>query len=233
MFSMSMWMLIISVPLQTFVGDLHGLNTLKYQPVKVAAMEGNWENTPGKGTPLILFGLPNMEKETTEYAIEIPDLASIILNHDKNKPIPALKDYPVDERPNVGVVFWSFRIMVGLGLLMLIQSLLRKKGQLYTSRTFLKFSLVMGPTGLIALLAGWFTTEVGRQPWVVQGLLRTSDAVTSHSQLFMSISLVSFIVVYCFVFGFGYYYMMQKIKQGPSKTAEPVIAHQLSLSGRI
>lgn len=237
MFSMSMWMLVLSVPLQIVIGDLHGLNTLKYQPVKVAAMEGNWENTPGEGTPLILFGVPNMEKETTDYAIKIPNLASMILNHDKDKPIPALKDYPADERPNVGVVFWSFRIMIGIGLLMLLQSLvsiwLRKKNKLYSSRYFLKFSLFMGPTGLIALLAGWFTTEVGRQPWVVQGLLRTSDAVTSHSQLFMSVSLLSFVVVYFAVFGFGYYYMLQKIKQGPVRTNETPERHQLSISGRL
>ncbi|MGB1297805.1 MAG: cytochrome ubiquinol oxidase subunit I [Psychrobium sp.] len=237
MFSMSMWMLVISVPLQIFIGDLHGLNTLKHQPVKVAAMEGNWENTPGQGTPFILFGLPNMEKETTEYSLAIPNLASIILNHDKDKPIPALKDYPADERPNVAVVFWSFRIMVGLGMLMLLQALLsiwlRKTNKLYTNKTFLRFSLWMGPTGLIAILAGWFTTEVGRQPWVVQGLLRTSDAVTDHSPLFMSISLISFIIVYCCVFGFGYYYMMQKIKEGVSPKNEPAARNQLSISGRV
>ena len=208
---------------------------MKYQPVKLAAMEGNWENTPGEGTPLILFGIPNMEKETTEYAIKIPNLASIILNHDKDK--PALKNYPPEERPNVGVVFWSFRIMVGIGLLMLIQGVvsvwLRKKNTLYTSTAFLKFSLFMGPTGLIALLAGWFTTEVGRQPWIVQGLMKTSDAVASHSQLFISISLVTFIIVYFAVFGFGYYYMMQKIKEGLPTETEHSTRNQLSISGRI
>lgn len=237
MFSMSMWMLLFSVPLQTFIGDLHGINTMKYQPVKVAAIEGNWENTSGQGTPLILFGLPNMEKETTEYSIAIPNLASIILNHDKNKPIPALKDYPPEDRPNVSVVFWSFRVMVGIGILMLIQSVisvwLRKKNKLYTSKKFLTFSLLMGPTGLIALLAGWFTTEVGRQPWIVQGLMKTSDAVTDHSPLFMSVSLLTFIVVYCAVFGFGYYYMMQKIKEGVMPATEQSAHKQLSISGRI
>lgn len=237
MFSMWMWMLLFSVPLQTFVGDLHGINTMKYQPVKVAAIEGNWENIPGQGTPLILFGLPNMEKETTEYSIAIPNLASIILNHDKNKPIPALKDYPPEDRPNVSVVFWSFRVMVGIGILMLIQSVisvwLRKKNKLYTSKKFLTFSLLMGPTGLIALLAGWFTTEVGRQPWIVQGLMKTSDAVTDHSPLFMSVSLLTFIVVYCAVFGFGYYYMMQKIKEGVIPTIEQNAHKKLSISGRI
>lgn len=219
MFSMSLWMLLIVAPLQALIGDLHGLNTLEYQPEKIAAIEGHWDNSNGEPTPLILFGLPNMETEQTDYAIEIPVLGSLILKHSLTDPIPALKEFPKDERPNSTVVFWSFRIMVGLGLLMILQGvlglILRRNEQVYRSPYFLRFSLIMGPAGLIAILAGWFTTEIGRQPWVVYGLMKTKDAVSAHGDLTMSVSLITFFVVYSLVFGFGYFYMIHQIKKGP------------------
>lgn len=236
MFSMSLWMLLVVAPIQALVGDMHGLNTLEYQPAKIAAIEGHWSNKNGEPTPLILFGMPNMDTETTDYAVEIPVLGSLILRHSLTAPIPALKDFPKDERPNSSIIFWSFRVMVGLGLLMIFQGLyslwLRRKNTLYTKNWYLKFSLLMGPAGLIAILAGWFTTEIGRQPWVVYGLKRTRDAVSAHGDLQMSISLISFFVVYSMVFGFGYYYMIRKIKQGPQ-----IIDHEEhdmnTVSGRI
>nr|WP_308428637.1 cytochrome ubiquinol oxidase subunit I [Providencia thailandensis] len=218
MFSMSLWLILILAPLQALIGDAHGLNTLKHQPVKVAAMEGHWENKPGEATPLILFGLPNMEKEKTEYALEIPYLASIILTHSLDKQVPALKDYPPEDRPNVFMVFWSFRVMVGLGLLMIAAGVwglwLRYRKNLYESKVFLRFMFVMAPSGLIAILAGWFTTEIGRQPWVVYGLQRTADAVSAHGEMHMSISLLAFFAVYGSVFGIGYMYMMKLIRKG-------------------
>ncbi|WP_120510514.1 cytochrome ubiquinol oxidase subunit I [Photobacterium salinisoli] len=237
MFSMSMWMLVLVAPIQAFIGDLHGLNTLKYQPAKIAAIEGHWDNSTGEPTPLILFGWPNMEAERTDYAIEIPAMASLILKHSLTEPIPALKDFPADERPYSPLIFWSFRIMVALGLLMIGQGLvsvwLRKKNRLYQHKGFLTFSLWMGPAGLIAILAGWITTEVGRQPWVVHGLLRTDAAVSSHGDLHMSISLMTFFVVYSLVFGFGYYYMVHQIQKGP-QPGEEEVAHDLpTVSGRI
>ncbi|OCQ51107.1 Cytochrome bd-I ubiquinol oxidase subunit 1 [Photorhabdus australis subsp. thailandensis] len=221
MLSMSMWMILIIAPLQALIGDAHGLNTLKYQPVKVAAMEGHWENLPGEATPLILFGIPDMDREETRYAVEIPYLASLILTHSIDKQVPALKEFPPEDRPNALMVFWSFRVMVGLGVLMIIAGCwglwLRYKKQLYQSKAFLRFMFLMAPSGLIAILAGWFTTEIGRQPWVVYGLLRTKDAVSAHGEMHMSISLLLFIVVYSSVFGVGYAYMMKLIRKGPKK----------------
>jgi len=236
MFSMSLGMLVVAAPIQAFVGDAHGLNTLEHQPAKIAAIEGHWSNANGEPTPLILFGLPNMDKERTDYKVEVPVLGSLILRHSLTKPIPALKDFPKEDRPYSPVVFWSFRIMAGLGMLMILQGVyslwLRRKNALYTTNWFLKFSLLMTPAGLIALLAGWFTTEIGRQPWVVYGLKRTRDAVSAHGDLQMSLSLLCFFVVYSSVFGFGYYYMIRQIKQGPE--ADDHEEHQMStISGRI
>ncbi|OCA55839.1 cytochrome ubiquinol oxidase subunit I [Photorhabdus namnaonensis] len=224
MLSMSMWMILIIAPLQALIGDAHGLNTLKHQPAKVAAMEGHWENLPGEATPLILFGIPDMEREETRYAVEIPYLASLILTHSIDKQVPALKEFPPEDRPNALMVFWSFRVMVGLGMLMIIAGFwglwLRYKRRLYQSKAFLRFIFLMAPSGLIAILAGWFTTEIGRQPWVVYGLLRTKDAVSAHGEIHMSISLLLFIAVYSSVFGVGYAYMMKLIRKGPKKELE-------------
>ncbi|WP_336432485.1 cytochrome ubiquinol oxidase subunit I [Providencia rettgeri] len=223
MFSMSLWLILLLAPVQALIGDAHGLNTLKHQPVKVAAMEGHWENKPGEATPLILFGIPNQEKEKTEFAIEIPYLASLILTHSIDKQVPALKEYAPEDRPNVFMVFWSFRVMVGLGLLMIAAGVwglwLRYRKNLYESKTFLRFMFLMAPSGLIAILAGWFTTEIGRQPWVVYGLQRTSDAVSAHGEMHMSISLIAFFVVYGGVFGIGYMYMMKLIRKGIAEDA--------------
>jgi len=220
MLSMAMWMALIVSPIQAFLGDAHGLNTLKYQPAKIAAIEGHWENTDDKPSPLVLVGWPDMEQEKTHFALELPALGSIILTHSLDKQIPALKTFPKEDRPNSTIIFWSFRIMVGLGLLMILSGIwslwLRKKGKLYQSRLFLRFVFLMGPSGLIAILAGWFTTEIGRQPWVVYGLLRTRDAVSAHGELHMSVTLLAFIVVYFSVFGVGYAYMMKLIRKGPT-----------------
>ncbi|MGL4674806.1 MAG: cytochrome ubiquinol oxidase subunit I, partial [Wohlfahrtiimonas sp.] len=156
------------------------------------------------------------------FAIEIPVLGSLILQHSLTKQVPALKEVAKEDRPNVPVVFWSFRIMVGLGCLMLLTAVIsvyqRKKQTFYTNKNWLRLAIVMGPTGLIAILAGWFVTEVGRQPWVVYGLLRTKDAVSPHSTLHMSISLISFIIVYALVFITGYLYMVKLMKKGVSTT---------------
>ncbi|MBW1214993.1 cytochrome ubiquinol oxidase subunit I [Pantoea allii] len=219
MFSMALWMALIVAPVQAMIGDAHGLNTLEHQPAKIAAIEGHWENPPGEATPLILFGVPDMEEERTKYALEIPYLGSLILTHSLDKQVPALKSFPKEDRPNSTIIFWSFRVMVALGLLMItlgvVSLWLRFKGRLYESRPFLWFALLMGPSGLIAILAGWFTTEIGRQPWVVYGVQRTIDAVSPHGEMHMSISLLAFILVYSSVFGVGYHYMMRLIKQGP------------------
>ncbi len=151
----------------------------------------------------------------------MPYLGSLILTHSLDKQVPALKSFPKEDRPNSTVIFWSFRVMVALGLLMItlgvVSLWLRCQGRLYESRPFLWFALLMGPSGLIAILAGWFTTEIGRQPWVVYGVLRTIDAVSAHGDMHMSISLLVFILVYSCVFGVGYTYLANLIKKGPQE----------------
>ncbi|MDB5794540.1 MAG: bacterial Cytochrome Ubiquinol Oxidase family protein [Noviherbaspirillum sp.] len=219
MFSMSLWMIVVVAPLQAVIGDFHGLNTLEHQPAKIAAIEGHWENKGEDGTPLIVFGWPDMEREETRFAVEIPHLGSLILTHTWDGKIPALKEFPPEDRPNATVVFWSFRVMVGLGMLMIMLGLwglwLRWKGRLWKSRPFLRCALWMGPSGVVAILAGWFTTEIGRQPWTVYGLLRTSDAVSTHGALQLGITLSIFVVVYIAVFGAGIVYLMRLIRVGP------------------
>ncbi|MGO0227910.1 cytochrome ubiquinol oxidase subunit I [Proteus mirabilis] len=218
MLSMSIWIILILAPIQALIGDMHGLNTLKHQPAKIAAIEGHWQNNPGEATPLILFGIPDMDEEKTKYALQIPYLGSLILTHSLDKQVPALKEFPKDDRPNSLIVFWSFRIIVGLGMLMILVGVwgtwLRYKKKLYQSNLFLRFTFLMAPSGLIAILAGWFTTEVGRQPWVVYGIQRTRDAVSAHGEMHMSISLLIFLIVYGSVFGIGYAYMLKLIRKG-------------------
>ena len=219
MLSMAMWMIVIVTPIQAVIGDFHGINTLKHQPAKIAAMEGHWENRGEEGLPLILFGLPDMQAETTRYAVEVPHLGSLILTHSWNGQIKGLKEFAPQDRPNSAIVFWSFRIMVGLGVAMIALGLWglwnRRGGAIFTSRPFLHAALWMGPSGLVALLAGWITTEVGRQPWVVYGLMRTSQAVSPHGAGPLALTLGLFIIVYFFVFGVGIAYVFRLVKKGP------------------
>jgi len=222
MLSMAMWMILATAPVQILAGDLHGLNTLAYQPAKIAALEGHWENKPGESVPLTLFGWPDMQAETTRYALQVPYLGSLILTHQLYGQVPGLKDFAPQDRPNATVVFWTFRLMVGLGLLMLLAGVwslwLRWRGRLYEQRIFLRFALWMGPSGLIAILAGWMTTEIGRQPWIVYGLQRTKDAVSNHSALALSTTLAVFVVMYFAVFGTGIGYMLKLVAKGPQES---------------
>jgi cytochrome d ubiquinol oxidase subunit I len=224
MLSMAMWMVLIVTPIQIAIGDQHGLMDLKYQPAKIAAVEGHWENQPGESVPLILFGLPDMNAETTRYALQIPHLGSLVLTHSWNSQIRGLKDFAPQDRPNSTIVFWTFRIMVGLGFLMLLLGLwgawARWHNQLYQSKIFLRFAVLMGPAGLIAIVAGWLTTEIGRQPWVVYGVMRTKDAVSNHSALELSITLIVFMVMYVAVFGTGIRYMLMLVAKGPQPYGE-------------
>ncbi|MBC8719671.1 cytochrome ubiquinol oxidase subunit I [Ochrobactrum sp. Marseille-Q0166] len=224
MFSMAMWMILAVTPVQIFVGDLHGLNTLEHQPAKVAAMEGHWRNVPGAGVPLILFGWPDMESEETLYKIEIPRLGGLILTHSLDGQYPGLSEFAPEDRPNSTVVFWSFRVMVGLGMLMLLLGVwsvwLRLRSALYAQKWFLRFAIWMGPSGLIAILAGWYTTEIGRQPWLVYGVMRTADGVSNHSALALSTTLIIFMVMYFAVFGTGVSYMLKLVAKGPAKSED-------------
>jgi cytochrome d ubiquinol oxidase subunit I len=219
MLSMAMWMMTIVAPIQAMVGDAHGLNTLKHQPAKIAALEGHWQNEGNEALPLLLFGIPDMQEETTHFAVSVPHLGSVILTHSWSGQIRGLKSFPRDERPNSLIVFWSFRVMVGLGLLMIGLGLwslwLRWKHRLYEARGFLRLAEWMGPAGLVAVLAGWITTEVGRQPWVVYGVLRTADAVSRIEAAPVALSLALFVAAYLFVFGVGIAYVLRLVRKGP------------------
>jgi len=228
-FSMAMWMAVIVAPIQAVVGDAHGLNTLHYQPAKIAAIEGHWENIPGQPSPLVLVGWPDMKAEKTLGAIEIPVLGSVILTHSLTRQIPALKSFPPEDRPDSTVVFWSFRAMVGMGLLMIAMGVwglvLRLRGRLYSSPAFLAFAQWMGAAGLIALLSGWITTEVGRQPWVVYGVMRTADATSPTPPAQIGISLALFVVVYFALFGTGIVYMLRLVRKGPQPHEGERVTH--------
>ena len=227
MFGMAMIMAIFVAPMQLLFGDLHGLNTFEYQPAKVAAMEGIWDTK--RGAPLLLFGWPDQEAETTRYAVEIPKLSSLILTHDLNGEVKGLKEWPKNERPPAALVFWTFRIMVGLGMLMiatgLIAIVLHFKKRLFDTRWFQYWCMALTPAGFIAVLAGWFVTEVGRQPWIVQGILRTDAAISPVLGSSVAVSLTAFIIVYGFVFGAGTYYILKLIAKGPETQEEAYGAH--------
>jgi len=226
MFSMAMWMAAIVAPLQIFLGDLHGINTLEHQPAKVMAMEGHYESHPD-GAPLYLFGIPNDETQTLDYAIGIPKLSSLILKHDLNAPLAGLDTIPDEDQPPVAIVFWAFRIMVALGFGMLgigMWSLwARWRGRLYHAPWLHRAALAMAPSGLIAVLAGWITTEVGRQPFTVYGLLRTADSAAPLAAPAVGASLVAFIIIYFTVFGAGTFYILRLMGHVPS-SSEPRLA---------
>lgn len=217
MLGMAVIMASIATPIQIFLGDQHGLNTLQYQPAKIAAMEGIWETE--KGASLLLFGWPDQKEEVTKYKIEIPKLASLILTHSVDGEIKGLKAWPASDRPPVFTVFWFFRIMVGLGILMFLIGLTSVvqffRGKLFQTRWLHVWWMAMMPAGFIALLSGWFVTEIGRQPYVAYGLLRTIDAV-SPAILGPQVawSLLSFIVIYTIIFGTASYYILRLIGKG-------------------
>jgi cytochrome bd ubiquinol oxidase subunit I len=224
MFSMALWMAVIVAPIQVAIGDAHGLNTLEYQPAKVLALEGDYDSHP-HGAPLYLFGMPNDRTQHLDYAVGIPKLGSLILKHDPNAPLAGLDTIPDDRQPPAAIVFWSFRIMVGLGLLMFALGLLslwaRWRGTLYQSRFLHRFALAMSPMGFVAIIAGWVTTEVGRQPYLVYGHLRTSDSMSPLGAPAVATSLIAFVVIYFAVFGVGIWYILRLMKAPPHPDEAP------------
>jgi cytochrome d ubiquinol oxidase subunit I len=221
--SMALGLIAVLAPAQLVIGDLHGLNTFEHQPAKVAAMEGHWETQAG--APLILFALPDQAAAANRYELAVPKLGSLILTHDPDGVVRGLEEWPPEDRPYVPIVFWAFRLMVGIGLIMLaiglISLVLRRGGRLYDARWFLRACVACLPLGFIALLAGWVTTEVGRQPWVVYGLMRTADgvspAVTAGA---VGSSLLAFVIVYGLIFPAGVYYMVRLVRRGPEPFQE-------------
>ncbi|WP_026002132.1 cytochrome ubiquinol oxidase subunit I [Sphingobium xenophagum] len=227
MFSMAMWMAAIVAPIQIFAGDMHGLNTLEHQPVKVMAMEGHYESHPD-GAPLILFGIPDSARKRVDYAISIPKASSLILKHDLNAPMKGLDSVPDADQPPVGIVFWAFRVMVGLGLAMLglgLWSLIaRWRGKLHEWTWLHRAALLLGPSGFIAVLAGWIVTEVGRQPFTVYGPLRTTASASPLDAPAVAASLLAFVLVYFSVFGMGIWYLLHLMRKPPQ-------AHESTLDG--
>ena len=217
MFSMAMWMAAIVAPIQILAGDQQGLNTRLYQPAKVAGLEGDWDTQPG--TPLILFGMPNMQEERTDWAVEIPHLGALVLTHSWDGAVEGLKSFPPQNRPPAPVIFWAFRLMVGLGVLMAAVGLwsawLRARGRLYASPSLRLVVLWIGPCGFVALLAGWTVTEVGRQPFTVYGLLRTADSVSPIAPPGVAASLAAIVIVYLIVFGTGITFVLRLLARPP------------------
>ena len=218
MFSMAMWMATLVAPIQILAGDQHGLNTLEYQPVKIMAVEGHFDSHPD-GAPLILFGLPSESEARVKYAVEIPKMGSVILKHSMNAPMAGLDTVPRENWPPVPITFWSFRIMVGMGLLMFALGLFslwaRWRGTLYHARPLHLFALVMGPAGFVAVIAGWVTTETGRQPFTVYGLLRTADSASPLASPAVGSSLLAFVIVYFVVYAAGVTYLLRLMADPP------------------
>jgi len=213
---------------QIFVGDQHGLNTLEHQPAKVMAMEGHYQSHAA-GAPLILFGIPDDDAQRMQHAVEIPRLGSLILKHDLDAPLAGLDTIAPENRPAVEVVFWSFRVMVGLGLLMFTLGAwslwARLRGKLYEWRWMQRFAVLMGPSGFIAVIAGWITTEVGRQPFTIYGLMRTAESASPLAAPAVGASLLAFVVVYFSVFGMGSWYLLRLMSRAPQPhEPEPVNA---------
>jgi len=220
MMRMALDLLTLIVPLQMFLGDQHGLNTLEYQPAKVAAIEGRYDTV--RPVPLTLFGIPDDDAATMRAAIEIPDLGSLILTHSWDGGIKGLKEWPREERPPVAAPFFAFRIMVGIAFIMLFVAaagqVLRLRDRLWDSVWFLRLAQGVAPLGFIAVVAGWITTEVGRQPWTVYGLLRTADSVSpSLTGADVALSLALYIVVYLIMFPTGIAFMAGLVRRGPQQ----------------
>jgi cytochrome d ubiquinol oxidase subunit I len=218
MFSMAMWMATLVAPIQILAGDQHGLNTLEHQPVKIMAMEGHYHSHKD-GAPLILFGLPDQASGEVKYAVEVPKLGSLILEHSLDAPLDGLDTVPRENWPPVPITFWSFRIMVGMGFLMLGLGLfslwMRWRGSLYDSRLMHVFAMAMGPAGFVAVLAGWITTETGRQPFTVYGVLRTVDSASPLAAPAVASSLIAFVIVYFAVFSTGVVYLLRLMASPP------------------
>jgi cytochrome bd ubiquinol oxidase subunit I len=219
MFSMAMWMAALVAPIQIFVGDEHALNTYEHQPAKILAIEGYYHAYPD-GAPWHIVGLPDDERETVRYAVSLPHMGSLGILHDGHAPMPGLDALPRADRPPSAILFWSFRIMVGLGFLMALLGLAslvaRWRRRLYEWRWLHRFALFMGPMGFVAVLCGWVTTEVGRQPWVIYGLLRTRDAVSPIAAPAVTGSLAAFAIVYFAVFGAGIIYIFRLMARAPA-----------------
>jgi cytochrome bd ubiquinol oxidase subunit I len=235
MLKMSLIFLIIMVPIQMVIGDAHGLNTLEHQPAKLAAMEGLWES--GTRVPANLFSIPDQEAERNRFEISVPMLGSLYLTHDPNGYVKGLKDFPREDRPNVAVVFFAFHIMVGIAMLMfalVLSGIVQfARGRLENSRRWLRCATFGMPLGFIAVLAGWTTTEAGRQPWTVYGILRTKDSVTpSLTASDVGLSWLLYVLAYLVIFGAGFILLRRIVRVGPSEISHAHESEELQPATR-
>lgn len=215
--SMCMWIILFFAPAQVIMGDFHGLNTMEHQPAKIAAMEGNWETS--SNVPLLLIALPSNKTQSNLFEIGIPNLASIILKHKPEGVVPGLDETPIDEQPPVAAVFWSFRVMVGIGVLMVFAGIAglisRFRTNLYTPSLFHHFLVVMIPSPFIAVVAGWFVTEIGRSPWLVYGMMTQAEGITPSLTPGLALtSLIGFVLVYGIVYASGLVYIFKTVRKG-------------------
>lgn len=222
MIRMGLGMVTILAPTQLIIGDLHGLNTLKHQPAKIAAIEAHWDGS--KPAPFVIFAWPDEKAERNRAEISIPKAGSLILTHDPNGLFPGLREFAPQDRPPVAPVFFMFRLMAGIGMLLIaigaIGAFLWWRKTLFTAHWFLRVAGQCWPLGFIALLAGWMVTEIGRQPWVVYGVLRTADATSPVAASTVALSLLLFVLVYCVVFSIGILYIYRMLMKGPKPVAE-------------
>lgn len=227
MLNSALTLLLFAVPLQIVLGDLHGENTRDYQPAKLAAMEGSWHQpAPGEGEPLRLFALPDQQAQRNILEVTLPALGSLYLRHNLSGHIKSLSEFPADAIPPVLPVFFAFRLMVGLGVIILATTLAanlqRWRGGLTTSGRFLRWLTWLSPAGFIALLSGWVVTEVGRQPWTVYGLLRTAQSVSPLSLSSTLGIFVAVLLIYALTFALGLRYLLRRVK-GEMPSGEPVV----------
>jgi cytochrome d ubiquinol oxidase subunit I len=222
--NMAVGFLAIVVPLQIIAGHEHGANVYEHQPIKLAAMEGHWESYENNA-PLVLWGFPNEETESNDFAFSVPKIGSLVVTGSFDGAIRGLKEWPAEERPPVGWVFWSFRIMVGLGMIMLFNGLYGAfslwRGTLHDQKWFHRILMFSAPAGFVAIITGWITAEVGRQPWTVYGLLTTVDSVSPVTASAVGTSLIAFVFVYTVVFGAGLHYILKLVRKGPDRKIEP------------
>jgi cytochrome d ubiquinol oxidase subunit I len=229
-FKLTILVVAILAPLQFLLGDLHGLNTLKHQPMKIAAMEGRWHTE--QNVPLTLFAIPDMSKQENRFAVDIPRLGSLILTHSLNGEVKGLNEVAAKDRPYVPIVFYSFRVMLFLGVLFILTGLialylyLRKR--LLQSPGFWRWCVWLSPFGFVAVIAGWFTTETGRQPWIIYGMMRTVDGASLLPGSSVLITLIAFIILYFVLLGTFIFYLVRLVKKGPDLAVSSNIPDRLT-----
>ncbi len=237
MLKMGVALAAVLAPLQLLIGDQHGLDVAKYQPAKLAAIEAHWDSDQ-TNVPFVLFAIPNDQAERNDFAIDIPSAGSLLITHSLDGKFQGMKQIAPADRPHIAWPFFAFRIMVGIGLAMIVVALWGAfqwwRGKLEDDRLFLRIAALSWPFGFIAILSGWTVAETGRQPWLVQGILRTLDAASPVPGAAVATTLVLFLIVYGIVFAAGIYYMNRLINRGPTgegAEVEGVASRPISAAG--